>query len=115
MGYIELMKGAGMKTDSLNVSDLALSDAQTPPLSCWADGSLRVGNSRIPAERVIYAYSDGDTPEEIKQDFPSLSLSEIYSVLAFYLRHKDEIDAYIQRRQSDATKTRQEIGAPTES
>lgn len=96
---------------------LACIATDTPPLSCWADGSVRVGNSRVPMERIVYAYRTGETPEEINQDFSSLELSDIYGALAFYFRHKDMLDAYIQARETDAANQRRKHEArfPAES
>jgi uncharacterized protein (DUF433 family) len=35
------------------------------------------------------------TPEEIQQEYPSLSLGQVYAALAYYYDHKDRIDAEI--------------------
>ena len=46
-------------------------------------------------EREAYGWS----PEELHFQHPYLSLGQIYSALAFYSDHKDELDEDIFRRQ----------------
>ncbi len=66
------------------------------------EGSIRIVETRITLDSVIHAFREGATPEEICQDFPSLSLAQVYSVLAFYLAHKEEVDAYLKEQQQAA-------------
>jgi uncharacterized protein (DUF433 family) len=35
------------------------------------------------------------TPESIMESFDTLTLEEVYGALAFYLGHRDDIDAYL--------------------
>lgn len=68
------------------------------PLTVDAHGVLRVGNTRVTLDIVIAAFADGATAEEIVQQYPSLHLADVYSVIGYYLRHTAEIDAYLQQR-----------------
>ena len=52
------------------------------PLALDEDGVARVGGSRIPLDTVVCAFMQGATPEQIAEQFPSLRLSDIYSVIA---------------------------------
>jgi uncharacterized protein (DUF433 family) len=49
-------------------------------------------------EVVLNQESTGATPEELQSEMPHLSLAQIYAALAYYLAHKAELDADIQRR-----------------
>jgi uncharacterized protein (DUF433 family) len=49
-------------------------------------------------EVVLNQESTGSTPEELQSEMPHLSLAQIYAALAYYLAHKAELDADIQRR-----------------
>lgn len=40
----------------------------------------------------------GWEPDELQENHPYLTLGQIYSTLAFYWDHKDEVDQDIQRR-----------------
>ena len=55
------------------------------------------------------AFLTGASPEEIAQDFPVLRLDDIYAVLTYYLRHRDEVEAYLRERRSRAETLRREI------
>jgi uncharacterized protein (DUF433 family) len=83
--------------------------AETPPLREDEAGALRVGNSRVLLELVIRAFQDGATPETIVQRYDTLSLSDVYAVIAYYLRHGNEIERYLARREQQGEEVRQRI------
>lgn len=78
------------------------------PLHMNRDGMLLVGNTRVTLDTVVGAFSDGATPEEIVQQYPSLDLADVYAVLGYYLRHRAEVDLYLHRRQQQAQQVRQQ-------
>ena len=80
-------------------------------LSCTPQGTWRIAGTRVSLDSVIHSFWEGATPEEICQDFPSLSLAHIYSVIAYYLTHRDKVDAYLQEQQQTAEKLREELKA----
>ena len=82
---------------------------ETVPLSMDADGVIRVGGTRVTLDTVIAAFLDGATAEEITYQYPSLSLADVYSTIAYYLRQCNEVEAYLQRRQEQAGTNRQQI------
>lgn len=63
-------------------------------------GGWRVVGSRVSLDSVVYAYLNGETPEAIAEDFPTLTLERIYGAIAFYLSNKEEIDAYLKDQQA---------------
>ncbi len=54
------------------------------------------------------AFNKGATPEEIVQQYPSMTLADVYAVIAYYLRSKVEVDSYVQERAQQAERVRQE-------
>jgi len=70
-------------------------------------GTIRVAGTRITLDTLIGAYKRGDTPEEIADGFADLGLAMIYSVIAYYLDHQAELDAYLQEGEREAEKHRQ--------
>lgn len=56
----------------------------------------------------IKAYNWG--PEELLQNYPHLTLSKIYSALAYYWDYQQQIDADLERRYQEAEKLRREAG-----
>jgi uncharacterized protein (DUF433 family) len=81
------------------------------PLSTVADGVIRIAGTRVTLDTVIDTFLTGASPEEIAQDFPVLRLDDIYAVITYYLRHRDEVDAYLRERRSRAEALRREIEA----
>ena len=86
---------------------MTLSIKETPvPLTTGADGVVRVARTRVTLDTVVAAFAEGATAEEIVQQYPSLDLADVYSVLAYYLRHRAEVDAYLHERQEQAEAVR---------
>lgn len=52
----------------------------------------------------------GWMPEKLHANYPHVSMSKIYSALAYYWDHKDEIDAEIERIDRWAEQARREAG-----
>ena len=71
---------------------------EAPPLRLEDTGAIRVGDTRVLLELVIHAFSDGASPEEIVRRYTTLSLRDVYGVIAYYLRHETEVDAYVAER-----------------
>ncbi|MEH1770639.1 MAG: DUF433 domain-containing protein [Nostoc sp.] len=78
------------------------------PLSPDSDGVVRVSNTRVTLDTVIAAFLEGVTAEEIVEQYPSLLLADVYSVIGYYLRRKTEVDAYLKIRQERGIQVRQE-------
>lgn len=83
--------------------------AEKPPLRRDSSGAIRVGNSRVLLELVIRAFEDGATPETIAQQYPTITLVDIYSVIAYYLRHRQEVDTYLTEREKQAQEIYRQI------
>ena len=66
------------------------------PLATTADGVVRIGATRVTLDTVIAAYREGMTPEGIAEQYPSLRLNELYSVIGYFLSHTEEVDAYLR-------------------
>lgn len=79
------------------------------PLSTDADGAIRIAGTRITLATVIDTFMTGASPEEIAQDFPVLRLDDIYAVITYYLRHREEVDAYLRERRARADAMRRQI------
>lgn len=68
------------------------------PLSTDADGVVRIGSTRVTLDTVVAAFREGATAETIAEQYPSLQLNQIYTVLCYYLRHQQEVNEYLERR-----------------
>jgi uncharacterized protein (DUF433 family) len=72
-------------------------------------GVLRIGGTRVTLETVIHAYLEGATPEEIAQRYDALQLADIHATIAYYLRHKSELDQYLESRRDRSQQVRQQV------
>ena len=59
-------------------------------------GGYYVAGSRGSLASVIFEFRNGASPETIRQNFPSLSLAQVYGAITFYLSHPDESEAYLR-------------------
>src|SRR5687768_11100737 len=84
-------------------------DHEAPPLRIDETGTIRVGDSRITLDLVVGAYLSGETPETIADNYATVTLAEVYATLAYYLRHRDEIDPYLEDRRRRASELRRHI------
>ena|SRR5437870_3941025 len=77
---------------------LVIEKTQPVPLAAGTDGVIRVAGTRVTLDTVAYAFERGATAEEIVQQYPSLPLAEVYSVLGYMLRHRAEVETYLAER-----------------
>ena len=86
---------------------------QTDPMPLRADehGVIRVGDSQVLLDIVIREFNNGAEPESIAHGYPTLSLADVYGTIAYYLRHRKQIDDYLHARRQEAEALRQEIEA----
>lgn len=68
------------------------------PITINVQGVALVRDTRVPIDTVIIAFGQGDTPEEIAQNFPTVTVADAYAVIAYYLQHQAVIDAYMAER-----------------
>lgn len=80
----------------------------TVPLKTDRDGVVRVGGTRVTLDTLVTAFNEGATPEGIVNQYPSLDLADVYAVIGYYLRSRQEVDSYLQQRQSETARVRAE-------
>jgi uncharacterized protein (DUF433 family) len=83
--------------------------AEAPPLREDGDGALRIGDTRVLLEMVVRAFEDGATAETIVQRYPALKLSDAYAAIAYYLRHRAEVEGYLRGREERAAEVKQKV------
>jgi uncharacterized protein (DUF433 family) len=88
-----------------------LVEADAPPFREDATGALRIGGTRVLLELVVRAFGDGATPEGIVQRYDTLSLADVYAVIAYYLRHRSAVEAYLEQRERRVQEVRQRLEA----
>jgi uncharacterized protein (DUF433 family) len=63
-------------------------------------GVMRVGTTRVMLDALVAGFEQGHSPETIQQQFLALSLEEVYGAITYYLSHRDDVQAYLQRQEA---------------
>jgi uncharacterized protein (DUF433 family) len=92
-----------METKRFNFPDTV------PLVQLEKNGAVRVRNSRVTLETIVHRMQMGDTAEEINDGFPTVSVSTIKEILAWYFDNKAEADEYLQQVEEEGEKLRQWI------
>ena len=61
-------------------------------------GAMRIGNSRVMLDSIVAGFEQGHSPETLQQQYPTLSLEEVYGAITYYLAHMDEVHTYFERQ-----------------
>jgi uncharacterized protein (DUF433 family) len=80
--------------------------AATAPLFNYV---VRVAGTRVTLDTIVAPFDAGATAEEIAQQYSSVALADVYSVITYYLRHKSAVSAYLQTRHEQAATVREEV------
>ena len=96
------------ETEKIDVLPL---NAEHPPLRLDEGGAVRVGKSRVKLDLVVEQYENGMTPEDLVRAYDTLDLADVHAVIAYYLRHRDEVRAYLKQREEEAEALRAKIEA----
>lgn len=83
--------------------------AERPPLRVDEGGVVRVGKGRVSLDLVVEQYENGMTPEDMVRAYDTLELADVHAVVAYYLRHREEVRAYLKRRTAEAESLRTRI------
>src|SRR5438270_1872005 len=70
--------------------------------------SCASGGTRVTLDTVVGTFLEGATAEEIALRYDSLHLRDIYAVIAYYLSHREEVDAYLREARRQAEQVRKE-------
>jgi uncharacterized protein (DUF433 family) len=75
------------------------------------DGVARITRSRMKViDLVMSKVANGLTPEQLREEFPLLSLAEIHAAFTFYYDHQADCDAQIEASAKFAAQMRAAAG-----
>ena len=60
------------------------------------EGQYFLRGSRVSLDSIVYGFVDGESPETIQENFPTLTLEQIYGTITFYLAHRSAIEEYLK-------------------
>ena len=81
-----------------------------PPIQWQANGTARVA-PRVNLEFVLWSQREGMRPEEIVRRLPALDLADVYAVIAYALRHPEEMEDYLRSAREMEERARAELDA----
>jgi uncharacterized protein (DUF433 family) len=70
------------------------------------ESGLYIIGSRIPIDRVVWEYRNGEEPIAIQLHYPTLTLDEVNGAIDFYLAHKEEVEAVMAENERAVEKFR---------
>jgi uncharacterized protein (DUF433 family) len=71
-------------------------------------GHLRINGTRMTVNQLVVWYKQGYTPEEIADQYPHLTLAQVYAALAYYHANREEIEAELAAEKIEADRLEQE-------
>jgi uncharacterized protein (DUF433 family) len=89
----------------LNIKPVAV------PIEKTNGNEWRVKGTRIPIDTVIFAFNRGDSPQAIVEQYPVLTLADVYGVIAYYLQSRVEVDEYLEKRRRRAERIEEALEA----
>lgn len=71
-------------------------------------GRLRINGTRMTVNQLVVWYKQGYTAEEIADQYPHLTLAQVYTALAYYHANKEEIEADLAAEKIEADRLEHE-------
>jgi len=71
------------------------------------EGGYYLTGTRVSLDSVVHAFLRGQAPESIAQSFAPLSLVQVYSAIAYYLKNQPEVDDYLKKGSEQFEEMRQ--------
>jgi uncharacterized protein (DUF433 family) len=62
-------------------------------------GGLYLVGSRVSLDSIVWGWREGQSPETIQQNFPSLKLEQIYGAITFLLAERERVEAYMAEQE----------------
>jgi uncharacterized protein (DUF433 family) len=78
------------------------------PLRSDEHGVMRIGQTRVRLDTVITAWRQGESPEQIVENFDVLDLADVYAVISYYLQHRAEVEEYMTQNRREGERVRAE-------
>src|SRR5947209_1162049 len=70
------------------------------------EGIAYVTGSRVPVESIASVWRTGLSVEEIRENYPTLTLAEVYGAITYYLDHQETIDQNLSDNQAEFDRLR---------
>jgi uncharacterized protein (DUF433 family) len=71
-------------------------------------GRLRIDGTRITVNQIAVLYKQGYNAEDIADQYPHLTMAQVYAALSHYHANKEEIEADLTAEDQEARRLEQE-------
>lgn len=78
------------------------------PFTTDEQGVVRIGGSRVMLEWIVHAFEARASAEEIVASYPTLELGDVYARIAFILKNRPQVEAYIVESETEAERLHRE-------
>ena len=58
------------------------------------DGACRIAGTRVGLASIIAGFQEGESPEKLAEEFPTVTLAQVYGAIAYYLENQKLIDDF---------------------
>ena len=65
-----------------------------------AGDAYRITGTRVSLDSIVYDYLSGLSPENIADNFDTLSLEQVYGAITYYLSHRNEVDRHLMQNRA---------------
>ena len=72
------------------------------------EGGYYITGSRVSLGSVVYAFLRGESPEDIAESFPAISLEQAFGAVTFYLANREMIDRFLEDEKAEFAHLREE-------
>jgi uncharacterized protein (DUF433 family) len=72
-------------------------------------GRLRIEGTRITLNQIVMLYKQGFSAEDIADQYPHITLAQVYSALAFYHTNRTTIEADLAAEKAEAERLEKEF------
>jgi uncharacterized protein (DUF433 family) len=76
-----------------------ITETMPKPVRMDSHGVLRVGDTRVSLDSIVYEFNRGEDAATIQRNFDTLSLAEVHAAIAYYLHNKADIDKYLKEQE----------------
>lgn len=70
-------------------------------------GHLRINGTRMTVNQLVVCYKQGYSAEEIADQYPHLTLAQVYAALAYYHANREEMEAELAAEKLEADQLEQ--------
>lgn len=95
--------------DERELIELLPLNGEPLPFRLEEGGVVRIGSSRITLDLIVEQYENGMSPEDMVLAYDTLVLADVHAAVAYYLRHRSDVAAYLMRRKEEAAALRAQI------